>query len=725
MTLALPRAHEAPSPTLGAPAHHEGGALRRLWRGRPADPAWVRPTLLGLLAATALLYLVDLGASGWANAFYSAAVEAGTKSWKAFFFGSFDASNFITVDKPPAFLWVMEISARLFGLNAWSILVPQALEGVAAVGLLYATVRRWFGAPAGLVAGALMALTPVAVVMFRFNNPDALLVLLLVAAAYATTRALERGQGWWLALAAGLVGVGFITKMLQAFLVLPAIGLVYLVAAPIPLRRRLLQGVGAVAALVVSAGWWPLAVSLWPAGDRPYVGGSQDNSIWNLVFGYNGFGRLSGNEAGSVGGGLAGGHSVWGPTGWDRLFTASMGGQISWLLPAALVLGAAGLAVTARRGRCDRARAALLLWGGWLVVTAAVFSFAQGIIHPYYTVALAPPIAALVAIGATMLWRRRAALWAIAVLGLTVMGTSVWAFVLLERSPSWLPGLRYVIVLVGLTAGALLVASHFMTPRATTVMAVLGAAACLGGPLAYALDAAATPEQGAIPSAGPAVAGAAFGPGGAGGGRFAFAGPGGASGLGPSRQGLPGGLGSLPGAGQGFAPPGSFVGRLPFRRAGGGFAGAGFPGGARIGAGGGLLNAATPGRAVVATLRHDASSYRWVAATVGANSAAGYQLGSDEPVMAIGGFNGTDPAPTLAAFEADVARGEIHYFIAGGRGGGPFGGGGGFGALARAGAGGPAASSSGHASAITAWVEAHFRSRRVDGVTLYDLAPRR
>src|SRR5450432_3225745 len=182
----------------------------------PSDARWVRPSVIALLVATGLLYMWGLGASGWANSFYSAAVQAGTKSWKAFFFGSSDAANFITVDKPPAALWVMEISARMFGVNSWSILVPQALEGVATVGVLYATVRRWFSPGAGLIAGAVMALTPVAALMFRFNNPDALLVLLLVASAYALTRSLENGSTKWLLLASGLIGFGFLAKMLQA-----------------------------------------------------------------------------------------------------------------------------------------------------------------------------------------------------------------------------------------------------------------------------------------------------------------------------------------------------------------------------------------------------------------------------------------------------------------------------------------------------------------------------
>ena len=300
---------------------------RRLVRGRQEDAPWVRPALLVVLTMAALLYLWDLGDSGWANSFYAAAVQAGTKSWKAFFFGSFDSSNFITVDKPPASLWVMELSARLFGLNSWSILVPQALEGVAAVGVLYAAVRRWASPGAGLVAAGVMAVTPVATLMFRYNNPDALLVLLLCGAAYATTVATQKGSRSWLMVAFALVGIGFITKMLQAYLVVPAMAVTFLVAAPGRTPTRVRQLVAGGTALVVSSGWWVVAVMLVPARDRPYIGGSQDNSLWNLIFGYNGLGRLTGNESGSVGGGGALTTGRWGATGLTRLFGSEMGSR--------------------------------------------------------------------------------------------------------------------------------------------------------------------------------------------------------------------------------------------------------------------------------------------------------------------------------------------------------------------------------------------------------------
>jgi 4-amino-4-deoxy-L-arabinose transferase-like glycosyltransferase len=251
-----------------------GSRVRRIWRGAETDPAWARPALFALLAVTALLYLWDLGSSGWANTYYSAAVQAGTKSWKAFLFGSTDASNFITVDKTPLSLWPMEISARIFGLNSWSVLVPQALMGVATVGVLYAAVKRWFGAGAGLLAGAVCALTPVAALMFRFNNPDASLTLLMTLGAYALTRALEKDSTRWVIAAGAFVGLAFLSKELQAFLVLPAFGITYLIAGPPKLGRRIWHTFLIGISTIVAAGWWVAIVYAWPASSRPYLGGS-------------------------------------------------------------------------------------------------------------------------------------------------------------------------------------------------------------------------------------------------------------------------------------------------------------------------------------------------------------------------------------------------------------------------------------------------------------------
>ena len=646
------------------PATRSGGAAPEP-ASRDGDPRWVRPALLGLLVATALLYLWGLGASGWANAFYSAAAQAGSVSWKAFFYGSSDAANSITVDKTPASLWIMDLSVRLFGLSSWSILVPQALEGVAAVGVLYAAVRRWSGPAAGLLAGAVLALTPVATLMFRFNNPDALLVLLLVAAAWAMVRALERAGTRWLLLAAAFVGFAFLAKMLQALLVVPAFALVYLLAAPTTLRRRLLQLVAAGLALVASAGWWVAIVELVPASMRPWIGGSQTNSVLELMLGYNGLGRLTGNETGSVGGGPGGG---WGQTGWTRLLAGEVGGQVAWLLPAALVALGAGLWLVRRAPRTDGTRAALLLWGGWLLVTGLVFSFMQGIFHAYYTVALAPAIGALVGIGAVALWRRRGQPWATATLAVTLALTALWSAALLGRSPGWNPWLRGAVLAVGLAAALLLAFREQLTVRAGRLLAAAGLAAALAGPAAYSLQTAATAHSGAIVTAGPTVTAAAAGG--------------------------PGGFGQVAGGGQ--PPQGAFQGQ------GGGPGGGGFAGGPGGGGRGGLLNGSTVSSELVALLERDASSYSWVAATAGANNAAGYQLATGEPVMPIGGFNGSDPSPSLAQFERYVAEGRIHYFIGGGQGMGGNGGG-------------------SAAQQIAAWVADNFTATTVGGVTVYDL----
>jgi 4-amino-4-deoxy-L-arabinose transferase-like glycosyltransferase len=707
---------DAPSGPTGPawPLGPRPGPVARFFRGKESDAPWVRPALLALLVAAAALYLWDLGASGWGNSFYSAAVQAGTKSWKAFFFGSSDSSNFITVDKPPAFLWPMEISARIFGLNSWSVLAPQALEGVATVGLVYLSVRRWFSAQAALLGGAVVALTPVAAMMFRYNNPDAMLALLLTAATYAMIRGLERAQTKWLVLAGALIGFGFITKMMQAFLILPVMAVVYLLAVPTGWWRRVWQVCAMSLSVLVAAGWWVAAVALTPAADRPYVGGSQDNSILNLIFGYNGFGRLTGNESGSVGGGTVSG-SMWGPTGWTRLFNDSFGNTMSWLLPGALVMGAVLLVVTLRARRTDRERAALLLWGGSLVAIGLTISLAQGIIHPYYAVALAAPLGGLVGIATMGLWERRST-W-VGRIGLAAgLGTTViWSAVLLGRTSNWFPALEPFVIAVGALGVLAIMGLPLLrtAPKAAVgLVAALGLAAALAAPLFSTVATAATPHNSAIPSVTPTPAGG--GQGGPGGGFAAGGFPGGARrglGGGPPGGGFPGAGGTIPGGG---TNPGSGTGTNPFA---GGFAGGApsFGGGTTRhgfggGGGGGFLNSSQSNAALTKALQADASRYTWAAATVNSNNAAGYQLASGEPVMAIGGFNGTDPAPTLAQFEKYVAEGKIHYYIAGG---GGFGGGAG---------GGPGASTSDDASQITSWVESHFTSETLGGVTVYNLA---
>jgi 4-amino-4-deoxy-L-arabinose transferase-like glycosyltransferase len=711
-----------------APRPRAEDRLSRLWRGPAEDPRWARPALLGLLAATALLYLWDLSRNGYANDFYAAAVQAGTRSWKAFFFGSFDSSSFITVDKTPASLWVDELSGRLFGFSSWSLLAPQAVEGALSVLLLFAAVRRWFGPEAGLIAGAVLALTPAAALIFRFNNPDALLVLLMTAAAYAVERAIERDRTRWLVLAGLLLGFAFLAKMMQAFLVLPGFGLAYLWAGPARLRRRLWQLLAGLGGVIVGAGWWIAIAELTPAADRPYFGGSTNNNILQLALGYNGLGRLDGSETGSIGGGGGGGGSAFGgATGLFRLFQSEFGGQVSWLIPAALLSLAALAWVSRRAPRTSRVRAFALLWGGWLLVTGLVFSYMQGIIHPYYMVALAPAIGALVGVGAIALLRSDTPVAGRAVAAAGILGTGVWAYVLLDRTPTWLPWLRWVVVVAGLLGAAAVFAVPALTRAAggrdgarraakfAYAPLALALVAGLGGPLAYSLDTANTTYTGSIPSAGPTVAGAFGGPGGNGGpgiaartgagtGTGTGTGTGGAPGVGNAAGGANGAAqgrtGGFPG-GTGTGTGGTGAGSSTGGRTGAPTAGTGFEGGSRAGGMGGLSGSTQVSSALIKLLEQDASRYQWIAATEGSQSAAPIELATGgDAVMSIGGFNGTDPAPSLAQFEAMVAKHKIHYYV--GQSNNSFGGGSG-------------------SSAITSWVAAHFKSETVGGVTVYNL----
>lgn len=640
-----------------------------------------------LLVGTAVLYLWGLTASGYANSFYAAAAQAGAQDWVAFLYGSLDPANSITVDKPPASLWLMALSVRLFGLSPASILVPQALLGVATVGLLYATVRRTSGHGAGLVAGALLALTPVATLMFRFNNPDALLVFLLTLAAYATLRAVGRGTGRWLVLAGVIMGFAFLTKMLQAFLVLPAFILVYLLMAPIRFRTRLFHLLAACAAMIVSLGWWVALVELVPGRLRPYIGGSQHDSVLELIFGYNGLGRITGREVGSVGGGPGGG---WGETGPTRLFDSVSGGMISWLIPAALVLAVVALIALAGAERRRESgsdpgpasprivAAAILIFVGWLLVTALVFSFMAGIYHDYYTVALAPAVAATVAIAAAELWRQRARWLSRIGLAVAAVATTAWAVVLLGRATEPYPQLRVPLAVVGaLAAFGLLLVDR--TPRVVG-RAITGTALAAGlvGPLTFSLHTAAEAHQGSIVTAGPIEGGPA--------GRRIW-------------------YGAEPPGDAGPPPPN---GQRPHGPQ---------PNGERPrlvvigGPVGGLLGGDRASDAVVDLLRRNSDGYTWAAATTGSQGAATYQLASGLAVMPIGGFNGSDPSPTLAEFQQLVAEGRIRYYLdsagpdLGELPGGPQQNGGSF-----------------AAQEIADWVRETFPSTTVDDVVLYDLS---
>ncbi len=344
-----------------------------------------------MIALAAFLCLWHLTINGYSNEYYAAAAKSGSESWKAWFFGSLDPGNFITVDKPPLSLWLSGLSARVLGFSSFSILLPQALCTIAAVGLLYATVRRAFGSTAGLLAATLLAITPVTVAIGRVNNPDALLVLLMVASAYLLLRAVESGRTKYLVWCGTVVGLAFMTKMLQGWMIVPALALTYLFAGPVRLRRRVGQLATAGAAMVLASAAWPLAVTLWP-GSTPYIGGSTNGSVWNLIFGYDGFGRITGESAGQ-------GANFGGVAGLWRMFNEQVGGQIAWLLPLAVVSLVVGLWLTRGAPRTDKARAAWILFGVWALVHIAVFSTQKGIFHPYYVSALAPAVAALAGAG--------------------------------------------------------------------------------------------------------------------------------------------------------------------------------------------------------------------------------------------------------------------------------------------------------------------------------------
>lgn len=689
--------HTAPTPeqtpattTAGLLPPTAHGSRQRLLFGQ--QPRWVRPSAALLLVLTAVLYLWNLEATGYGNTFYAAAVQAGTKDWTALLFGSLDAGNAITVDKPPAALWIPALAGRIFGFSALSMLIPQALMGVAAVGLLYLTVKRVSGPAAGLLAGGALALTPVAALMFRFNNPDAMLTLCLVLAAYLTIRAIEKAGWKWLAAAGAVIGLAFLTKMLQGFLIIPALGLAYLWAAPTTLGRRLLHLLGAAAGIAVVAGSYIALFQLTPASARPYMAGSKTNSFLELTFGYNGLGRITGSGEGMPGGGAmpdfgavpgsgampdssampdfgampgggpgGGGIAGFGGTaGITRMFGTSFGGEVSWLLPAALILLVAGLWFTRREARTSATRAALLLWGGWLIVTAGIFSFMGGIVHPYYAVALAPAVAALVGIGSVELWRGRSFWPARIVLAVTVLGSSTWSAILLGRDPDWMPGLRVIIVILGVLAAAALLLSM---DRMAALPAKLRKAATAGvlvtsllagglGTTAWTLATAAQPHSGPVPISGPNTS--AMG-----------------GGMGGPAMGRPGNDGNAGGAAADT--------RDARRRA---------PGGPGVG---------TASAELIALLK--SSGTKWSAIVSGATSAADLELATNTSVIALGGFSGGDPYPTLAQFQQMVDRGEIGYFIAGSMGGGP-----------------------GGSSEVATWVAANYAAETVGNSTVYKLA---
>jgi 4-amino-4-deoxy-L-arabinose transferase-like glycosyltransferase len=565
-----------------------------------------RVALGGLVLLAAALYLPGLTISGFGNTYYAAAAQAGSQSWPAMFFGSVDASGFITLDKPPLATWLMSLSIRALGLGSWAVLLPQAILGVGTVAVLFLAVRRSFGLLAATVAGLAMALTPVAVLIFRFDNPDALLTFLLVSAAWALGRGVEAGRLRWALGAAALIGTAFLTKYLQAYLVLPAFGLAWLISAPGDLPRRIRGLVAAGVVVLVSSAWWVAIVALIPASARPYIGGTTSNSVLELIFGYDGLGRLFAGGTGSVLGssvdGVASGQvqsagaSFAGAPGPFRLFDSRFAGQVAWLLPASFLALGVGVIDHGRDPRTSPRVAGYVLWGGWLVTHAFVLSLMTGLLHAYYSVAMAPAIAALTGALVAEGWSRRGAVHGRAILAAGTILTGITAAGILAGTPRFLPGLDVAVAVLAVAAGlALLLPSVLPSvtkgrdvarPWPLRVAAGAAVVAVLAGPAAYSAATIARAH-----SDGDAAAG-------------------------PRGDGTPG----IPGGG-------------------------------------------TPNVALIRYLTEHRGPARWIVAVRdGANSAA-IQLAAREPVMTIGGFTGGDPAPTLAQLQADVGSGQLRYVL--------------------------------------------------------------
>ncbi|MFI6376590.1 glycosyltransferase family 39 protein [Streptomyces sp. NPDC050546] len=699
--------------------------------GERAAPRWSLPALLAILALAAVLYSWNLSGSSL-NSFYSAAVLSGTQSWKAWFFGSLDAGNFLTVDKPPLALMVMGLSCRILGYGTWQMMAPMVVAALATIWILHSSVKRVFGHAAAAVAALVLALTPITVAINRDNNPDTLLVFLMVAGAALGLRAVRNGRLLPLLGSAACFGLAFNTKMLQGYIALPAVFAVYLYAARPALVKRVVNLVAAAVVLAVSSFWWAAAVSLVPASERPYIGGSTDGTAWNLIMGYNGLGRILGGE-GNGGGGGGGGGGFSGTAGLGRMFNDILGGQISWLLPFAALALVGGLMLCGRAPRTDLTRAAFVLWGGWTALHYLTFALAEGTMHPYYTTALAPGIAALCGGGGVMLLRafRADRRWAwVLPLGLGV--TAVWAAVLLRRASGWNTWLwPAVLVVMALAIAGLFVFRSGVSGLRLRLLAVSVTAAivaAVAGPAAYAWSVPSGSGGGGgmggtNPTAGPSTGSGFGGPGGGGGGGGrgfpggGSGGPGGGTQQGGNAQaggenaqadggnaqadgGFPGGgtpsggqngqNGQAPGGagGSGGTPPNGTGGTAESGTSGqpGGTNGTG--GGPGGGMGGGGMGGGASSE-LISYLKKHQDGAEWLLAVSSSQGAAQLIVSSGEPVISMWGWSGSDKAMTLAKLKELVRNGELHYIqLGGGMGGGPGGG-------------------SSVSSEVTAWVQKH------------------
>ncbi len=583
-----------------------------------------------------------LDQNGWANSYYSAAAMAGSEDWTAFFYGSSDPGNAITVDKPPLSLWIMSLSVRIFGLNSWSILLPQALMGVLSVYLLYRMVTKRTDPATGLLAGLFFAVTPVATVMFRYNNPDALLTLLMIGAAFATLESIDQGKLRWLLVAGALVGAGFLTKQLQVALILPAIALAYVVFARLPVYRRLVHlGTGLIAA-VVASGWWFIIAQTADPARRPFIGGSRSNNIWELTLGYNGLDRLTGEDAS---------HTLSSPSadlyqkldpGITRFLQPQFSAQFAWFLPLAI----AGVGITIwfviRRHGTSQQRSFLVLCAAWFVCSATVLAMMTGIVHPYYAISTVPSLSCLAALTATHLARRLASGLVRLASGLVLATCLILGFITVSRSVSEFPWVPPVLLAAGSLAVAIALLPPVKRQRQTVPVLLIGASILLG-PTIWSVNTVLSPHVGAGVVAGPSTLGIRSDH--------------------PDRTQLPPGT-----------PP-TFTA---------------------------VMFGDVPSPKVLERITASPPSVRWAAAVVGSETAANYQLDSSRAILAVGGFDGTDPFPTLEQFQTMARQGSVGLFViqnlppltVEGR---------------------------GESARIVQWVENNFQPEMIDGASIYRL----
>lgn len=462
-----------------------------------------------ILLGAGAIYLFGGLQNGMANSYYAAAVQAASQDWAAWLFGSLDSSNFISVDKPPLATMIMGLSARILGFSNFSMILPNVLAAVGSIWLVYSIVRKYFGFKSAMIASLIMTFTPILAVMAGFNNPDVILTFFLTASGYAFLRSLENKKPlFWLSLAGVMTGMAFNTKMLQGLLLVPIFGVVYLFFSKPKMGVRILHLIWAGIWTAISTFWWAILVWITPAENRPWVGSTNDNSIWSLIFGYNGFGRFFGS-GGGMGGGNSGGMGArmtgfGGATGFLRMFNNEFGPNIAWFLPLAILSGVALLWIFRKMNRASIQRNSVIFWLVWILIHMAVFSFTAGVIHPYYVVAMSPAVAALVGIGLPILleaYRRRNKFDIL--LPIAVLLTVVMAVVNLSYNNNF-PVLSWGVMIVGLVGGLMLWMNLFEQKKYFRNWGLIASTvSIMAAPIIWTISSVSVAHTGSIPTSGP------------------------------------------------------------------------------------------------------------------------------------------------------------------------------------------------------------------------------